>query len=88
MTFPIHEVTITLDELTKASTGQPVDVMTDKDMVVSFVADGVYEETPGRNGVELIPINEFMVNELMNLGHTGWAPKRSPYVFSIHLAKN
>jgi hypothetical protein len=83
MSIPIHDVRITTGQLQAVANGGLVEVMTDKDMVVLLVTAESYEQTPGRNGAELIPVNGFMAQELLCGGHTSWVPHRSPYVFSI-----
>jgi len=83
MSIPIHQVDITLDELRAVMRGDLVEAMTDKDMQVQIVLADLFDQTPGRNGVQVIPINDGMVQELFTGGNTGWVPTRSPYVFGI-----
>lgn len=85
MSMPRHEVAITLEQLNEVTQGNPVELMTDKDMRVKFVVDSDYDQTPGRNGVELIPLSMNMLEDLANVGHTAWIPNRSPYIFGITL---
>ena len=83
MSIPMHNVAVTARQLQEISGGTVVEVMTDKDMVVLLVSAETYDETPGRNGAELIPVNRYMIAELMAGVPTNWTPHRSPYVFSI-----
>jgi hypothetical protein len=83
VSIPIHDIQISTEQLHAIVGGALVEAMTDKDMVVLLVDAEHYDQTPGRNGAELIPVNGFMVQELLDGGRTGWCPHRSPYVFGI-----
>lgn len=86
MTLPMHDILIGPKELARVKAGEVVEVMTSKQMMVALVLERHYDQTPLRNGYELIPVTPAMIRFIDDEGHTSWIPVRSPYVFSIALA--
>lgn len=86
MTLPMHDILIGRGELAKIKAGEVVEAMTDKQMMVALVLARHYDQTPLRNGFELIPVSPEMIRFIEDEGHTSWVPARSPYIFSIVLA--
>jgi hypothetical protein len=86
MTLPLHDILIGPDELARIKAGEVVELMTDKQMMVALVLERHYDQTPLRNGSELIPITPGMIRFVEDEGHTSWIPVRSPYIFGIVLA--
>lgn len=85
MSINRHELTIDAEQLARVTAGHIVEARSDKDLVVQFVRDDLYDQTPGANGVHLIPVDGGMVRELTEQGGTGWVPFHSQYVFGIYL---
>jgi len=56
MTMPLHDILIGPAELTRTKAGEVVELMTDKQMMVALVLEKHYDQTPLRNGSELIPV--------------------------------
>lgn len=88
MTIPRHEVEISRADLDSIQRGELVDAMSHRQLQVLLVRSDLYDQTPGRNGAQLIPVNDHMFQEIGEHGRTGWMPSNSPYVFGIYLSAN
>ncbi len=80
---PIHDISLTCDELARLTAGELVETVTDKHLTVLLILTEHYDRTPARNCAELLPINPNMLAEITSGERTGLATRASQHLFSI-----
>jgi len=90
MAMPVHEVEITRSQLDMIRRGEQVQVRTDKQLAVllskSSQVPADKNNVDGR-GTIWLPVNDFMISELLTGGHSGLSPNYTLQVaaFGVHL---